>query len=404
MPTTNFEGFVFKLSGVSLGAGSTIPVGTSIQKVVLTTRDLVTETSILGQRNDALGLTPGESALVQINGVTIASAVPAFRAAYLNTDAGQIAVLVFTDGTDSYALAARGTDFDAPTRTVAPSVLNTISPNVVSQMTYGLQPEDANTYTAQSFNAEFGGGVPSAITGTIGAVQLFDTDLVRGNGEIAPAIYEETLTTIQFSDGTILGGVRTLQAGGYSGYVTAFSYLFDLGALAASGHDLGDVQAVLGSFAFDHALNWDEVGFTLQSGPVVNGGGDDAPPPPPPPPPLNVINGTSRADVLRGTAAADAIRGYDGNDTMTGRGGDDVFIFGTDSRSGRRSTDTITDYQVGQDVIGLEAGASVRNIVDNGNAIVITLVGDNDRIVIQGAALTVADITTRDTPNSFDLL
>lgn len=94
-----------------------------------------------------------------------------------------------------------------------------------------------------------------------------------------------------------------------------------------------------------------------------------------------------------GTAGRDAIRGFDGDDTMTGGGGHDAFIFGTDSRSGRRSTDVVRDYQVGQDVIGLEGGASVRSIVDNGSAIVITLVGDGDRIMVRGAVLNVADIT-----------
>ena len=183
-----------------------------------------------------------------------------------------------------------------------------------------------------------------------------------------------------------------MQTGGYSGYVTAFTYLFDKAALAASGHSIADVAAVLGSFATDHDLNWNEAGFSFVAGPLTNGGGDDVPPPPPPPPPLIILNGTSRADVLIGTAGREAIRGFDGNDTLTGGDGNDAFIFGTDSRSGRRSVDVIRDYQVGHDVIGLEGGASVRSIVDSGSAIVITLLGDGDRIVVSGAALNVANI------------
>ncbi len=69
----------------------------------------------------------------------------------------------------------------------------------------------------------------------------------------------------------------------------------------------------------------------------------------------------------------------------------DAFIFGTDARSGVRSTDRITDYQVGLDA--LEGAGSVTSIRDNGSAIVITLFGDGDRIIIEGAALTVDDIT-----------
>ena len=41
----------------------------------------------------------------------------------------------------------------------------------------------------------------------------------------------------------------------------------------------------------------------------------------------------------------------------------------------------------------LEGAGSVTSIRDNGSAIVITLFGDGDRIIIEGAALTVDDIT-----------
>ena len=68
-----------------------------------------------------------------------------------------------------------------------------------------------------------------------------------------------------------------------------------------------------------------------------------------------------------------------------------------------RSTDHITDYHAGQDVVVLEAGASVRSIVDNGTAIVITLVGDGDKIFVDGAALNVADITFQETSSSFTI-
>ncbi len=162
--------------------------------------------------------------------------------------------------------------------------------------------------------------------------------------------------------------------------------------LPPRGRTINDVAAVLNSFAFDHNLTWAQVGFTFQSGPMVNGGGDSVPPPPPLPV-INVINGTARNDVLVGTSGRDAIRGFDGNDRLTGGADRDAFIFGTDTRSGVRSTDRITDYQVGLDVIVLEGAGSVTSIRDNGSAIVITLFGDGDRIIIEGAALTVDDIT-----------
>ena len=406
MATASYEGFVFRLNGVTTSSGSTIATGTTLDKVILTTRDLITGTTPAAQLSDAQGLISGESATFQINGALISSAAPVFRATVLHTNAGDITVLVFTVGANSYALAAPGTNFDSASQLVAPSLVNTPSVPIVSPITYGLLPEGANIYTAQAFSTQDfnapDGGLPdfSEITTTT----LYDTDLVRGNGELQRTAYVETLSTIQFSDGTVLGGVETLQVGGYSGYVTAFSYLFDQAKLAASGHSLADVRGVLNSFAFDHDLNWDEAGFRFAAGPPPDGGGNALPPPPPPPPPLIIINGTTRADTLTGTAAADAIRGFDGNDRLTGNGGNDVFIFGTDSRSGRRSVDTITDFHANHDFIGLEGGASVRSIVDNGAAIVITLAGDGDRIVIDGAALTVADIRILDNPVTFDMV
>jgi len=306
----------------------------------------------------------------------------------------------------SYALAASTIGFPASTQTTTVSTLNTTAVTGISPLNYGLQPEDANTYSATVFAIEsFGTQMLSAGVGTL---NLFDTDLVRGNEatpgqEIitnaagtftrAASSYSETLTTLQFTDGTVLGGVKTLQSIANLSYGSSSAgYLFDTAALAASGHTIADVAIVLGSLNFDHDLNWAEAGFTFQSGPVVNGGGDGVPPPPPLLA-INVIDGTSRADMLVGTSGRDAIRGFDRNDLLTGGGDRDTFIFGTDARSGQRSTDRITDYQVGQDVVGLEGPASVQSIRDNGSAIVITLTGDGDKIIIDGAALTVDDIS-----------
>ena len=403
MTTANYEGFAFRLSGLTTGPGSTIPVGTTLEKVILTTRDLLTGATAAAQSADGLTLTPGEGANILVNGVLLTAIAPTFRAVLLNTNAGTYTALVFTVGNDSYAVPLPGANFDAATSVTLASTLNQTAVPSFDPITYGLLPEGANTYTAQTFSTQDYGGPAGGLPdfSEVTTTTLYDTDLTRGNGEAANP-YTETLTTLQFSDGTILGGVETLQRGGYSGYVTAFSYLFDTAALAASGHTNADVRGVLDSFAFDHALNWNEAGFTFVTGPATDGGGDDVPPPPPPPPPPNVINGTSRAEVLTGTAGRDLIRGFDRNDTMTGGGDDDAFIFGTDSRNGRRSVDEIRDYHVGQDAIGLEGGAAIRNITDTGTAIVITLVGDGDKIVINGAALTVADITILDNPSSFD--
>ena len=416
MATTNLEGNVFRLSGLTLGSGGTIPTGTTLDKVVLTTRDLDQGGT------EGLSLDAGEAANLLINGTLIATVVPQMRATLLVTDAGSFTVLVFSVGGNSYALAPFNTNFAAITHTTAPATLNIGAVTGISPIQYGLQPEDSNTYTNQVFTTSSFGSQPP--TTGLSTVHLLDTDLVRGNGATAAqeiitndvgsnvtrdissqagAAYSESLTTLQFSDGTVLGGVETLQSIANQAFGFSFgSYFFDKGALAASGHTIADVAAVLSSVAFDHNLSWAQAGFTFQSGPVVNGGGDNVPPPPPLPT-ITIINGTSRADVLTGTSGSDAIRGFDGNDRLTGGTGRDAFVFGTDSRSGVRSTDRIPDYQAGLDVIALESGSSVKSIIDNGSAIVITLVGDNDRIVIDGAALNLSDIIIQETSGSFSI-
>ncbi len=408
MPTANFEGFAFRLSGPPVALGGSIPVGTTLDKVILTTRDLLTETGTKGGGSqDAFGLVSGESATIQINGSVIATTLPTLRGATLTTDAGTLSVFLFTVGADTYAIARAGTDFDAHTQITAPSVTSSFAfQSSLNPITYGLLPEGASTFTAATFNTQSSGANPNgqSISITIGTTTVYDTDLERGNGELTGGGGTELLTTLQFSDGSILGGVEALRYGGYSGYVTSFSYLFNAEKLNAVGKTLADVTGVLNSFAFDHDLDWDDVGFTLAAGPLPDGGNNDVPPPPPPPPPLVRLDGTSRADRLTGTDAAEAIRGFDGNDRLTGRGGADVFVFGTESRSGVRSTDTITDYQAGIDAIALEGGASVQSITDSGTAIIITLVGDRDRIVVQGADLDVADIDIVSTSGSFLVL
>lgn len=312
--TSHYEGYVFRFSGVTTGAGTTIAASTVLDKVILTTRDLLSGTTEAAELNDALGLSGGEAATFQISGNVIANTSPIFGAVFFNTNAGAISALVFTMASVTYALATPGTIFDAATRITAPSLVIRQSVPVVNPISYGLLPEAANTYCAHVFSTQdFGGperGLPDA--SAIGTVTLYDTDLVGGNGALQRTVYQETLTTVQFGGSFILGGVETLRNSGYSGYVTAFNYLFDVAKLAASGHTLAAVRGVLSSVAFDHDLIWLEAGLVLAAGPPPDGGN----------------NGTARANVLNGTTAADAIRGFDGNDTLTGNGGNNVFIFG----------------------------------------------------------------------------
>ena len=65
----------------------------------------------------------------------------------------------------------------------------------------------------------------------------------------------------------------------------------------------------------------------------------------------NVITGNGYANVLNGGAGDDVLAGRLGHDTLTGGAGKDVFLF--DSVLRKDSVDTITDFKVGEDKIGL---------------------------------------------------
>ncbi len=69
----------------------------------------------------------------------------------------------------------------------------------------------------------------------------------------------------------------------------------------------------------------------------------------------DVINAQGGNDTLTGLGGDDILRGGNGNDTLTGGAGEDQFW--TASGGLQEGTDTITDFQVGTDVLGI-AGVS----------------------------------------------
>ena len=354
--------------------------------------------------NDGPSLTVGEAANLLINGTLITTVVPQMRATQLVTDAGSVTVLVFSVGANNYALAPFNINIPANAHTTAPASLNVGPGTSISPIQYGLQPKDANTCSATIFPTEsFGSQVLSS---GIGTINLLDTDLVRGNGatlaqevltnlvnafNCAASDYSQSLTTLQLNDGTVRGAVQTLQVITNLFYGSSnASYFFDKAALSASGHMFADVATGLGSVAVDHNLRSATPSISARSSMAVATACLRLPS-------ISVINGTARADVLVGTTGQNAIRGFDGNDKLAGNGDRDAYIIGTDSRSGTRST----YYHASKVVVALMAGVAVKSITDNGSAMVITLVGDLDRILACGAALNISDKTFQETSGSF---
>ncbi|TCS18439.1 calcium-binding protein [Caulobacter sp. BK020] len=103
------------------------------------------------------------------------------------------------------------------------------------------------------------------------------------------------------------------------------------------------------------------------------------------------VQGTSLPDTLVGTSGDDVILGGEALDVLTGGGGKDIFAYLRVTESTPGSTDQITDFQTGADVIDLSSLAvSHVTITQNGDGsgLVEATTDEGDmRIEVQGAVL-----------------
>jgi hypothetical protein len=280
-PVANLQVQVLKINGQTLGAGATIPAGTLLQQVTLTTDDPDSgPQGPLGLNSDPTALVLGEAVTLRVNGALVATAVPAMRAAALRTDAGTFTVLVFSAGGNSYALPQYNQPITTVTRTVAPSTLNAGAASSIVTYWNGLLPAGATVRHGSAFSQ-----VTEAGTVTSAAVAdyvLYDADAIRGSGDssgdevvlkdlkgapsngsvgrLNSSVGVEVLATVRFANGAI-GVVRAVRYDNYAAYYAISSYLFDGAALAAAGQTVQNVTGVLSTSPLNHGLTWPQLGF-----------------------------------------------------------------------------------------------------------------------------------------------
>ncbi len=392
MAFTTLTGTLLKISGTAIGAGGTIAAGTSLTTARLTT--IEQDDGPQGQiqiNYDAYALTSTESVSFRINGVQIGTTLPQLFTTQITTNAGTFTALAFTSGGDTYLLPQTGVNFGAITTITAASTLSAGATSGITPSQYGLIPENANTYSGQVYTEVSGFGATTAPTVTTGKV--YDADGIRGNadsqgeevgagGLLRISSATETTSTLHFSDGTSLAGVEGLVTILSASYApSTYQFLFNDAKLAAAGKTLSDIvdtDWVAGS----HNLNWADLGFDL----TATGNGIVTADPVAPPAP-NVIIGTNTANTLTGTSGVDVIRGLGGNDVMRGGGSADYFVFGNETRDGRRDTDTIREYDISQDRIIFEDSAIVQTVRNISGGVQITFAGDGDRVNVYGTGL-----------------
>lgn len=408
MAFTTLERDILKIAGLTAGPGQTIAAGTLLETVRLTTIDEDSgPLGPLGLNYDPFTLSATEAVSFRVNGVPLAGSVPTLFVVQVTTDAGSFRALAFSIGGDTYLIPQTNVVAAESTVLAAPATLGTSAFTNIRPFEYGLLPENANTFEGSILVEQSFGTLVTGI-GT-SSYRLYDADTTRGNAdsigeEIAlrdiavtptsaptPLSFEdvrEITAVLRFDDGTALSGVQGIVrsvAGSYGSFTRY--YLFDDAALAAAGQTLDDIAAVETFATLANDLDWEELGFTL----TVPGDGGPATPDPEPEV-LNLVTGTNRADDLVGTAGRDVIRGLGRSDTMDGGAGADAFVFGNETRDGRRDADRIVNYEVGLDRIFFDDSAVVRSVVAITGGVRIVFEGDRDRVDVLGEDIDVRNV------------
>lgn len=131
-----------------------------------------------------------------------------------------------------------------------------------------------------------------------------------------------------------------------SGTTVAKTILSNVGSIDVSTDDLG--AGTYKVYVVDQAGN---ISNTTDREVVVTGN-------------LNVDRGSETtqqfilggldANILKGGSGNDYLEGGKGNDIMTGGTGDDIFMYASLTNIGNSTTDTITDFKIGEDKLNLE--------------------------------------------------
>lgn len=103
----------------------------------------------------------------------------------------------------------------------------------------------------------------------------------------------------------------------------------------------------------------------------------------------DILNGGAGNDILDGGKGDDILTGGAGNDLLTGGKGGDTFVF-----AAGEGTDTISDFKLGADVIGLSGGLAFGSLTFSGNEI---LLGSEVLAILDGVdttTLTAANFVT----------
>lgn len=200
--------------------------------------------------------------------------------------------------------------------------------------------------------------VSNAVDGTVSLDTNGDVVFTPNTGFSGPASFEYTVSdgtntdtaTVTVEVGTNLTGTNqsdTLPGSAGDDFISG-------GNSADELNGLGGDDTLLGGNGKDTLNGGDGNDLLLGEESELGGNGKD------------ILNGGAGNDTLLGGNGADVLNGGLGDDELTGGNGDDTFIL-----AAGESTDTITDFGDGPDVIGLSGGLTFEDLTFSGNDILL---------------------------------
>ena len=172
------EANAYKITNLTVGAGSQIPSGTVLTPVVLRTVDPDQGPWPTGPYTDPTSIAVGESVTISVNGTDVATSFPGSRPVGLTTTGGNFTGTVFAVGRDSYVIPRRGTVVSGPVTLTARATANNSTLGIGIVDWGPLLPAGVRPVTGTVLSESLSYSTVRSIAAR--SVALYDRDGIRG--------------------------------------------------------------------------------------------------------------------------------------------------------------------------------------------------------------------------------
>ncbi|HEY0857464.1 MAG TPA: VCBS domain-containing protein, partial [Albitalea sp.] len=309
-------------------------------------------------------------------------------ATFGSVSAGNNGTYSFSDGTNTFALAATGTAADGTSSTVnTNNNVFGVANNFIDsgeRLTLAISAHgsgNASQVTGMSLTAQgLGSGESLTWSAYNSANVLVGSGTVNGSGNGSTNDVAINLTSAHFSGGAFSSIV-------FGGGGTNTNYKLQLNSIIGNSESLSQVTniGVNGVDADGDASASQTIGLKFHANTTITGTAA-----------ADALAGGAANDTLSGGSGADILVGGGGNDMLTGGAGSDVFMWHLADRggSGSPAVDTITDFNTATAAAGgdqldlrdlLQGETSSGGVGNLGNYLHFIVAGGNTTIQISSA-------------------